>query len=1077
MAILRHFLIIAGRGEQLFFVLFLAQLLLIAAVFPQELSAEEELVSIELTESEHAWLTGHPTIRIGIMDAWPPMDYVDNKGRPQGIGVEFIRALNKRLDNRLEIVSGPWSETYKAVKEKQLDALMDITPRSDREAFFHFTEPYIEVPHLIFSRKDAPKMGVLADLAGMTVGVEKGFFIVKVLHEKYPQVRVREYATTSDALDALSKGEVDAYVGNRAVARYIIENELITNLNAQGKISETSSINAIGVRKDQPILRDILQKGLDDISPQEYLQLITPFSRLGSSERSVFTRTLSFEERVWLSEHSKINIGVMDAWPPMSFINKNGIPQGIGIDYLEAINRRLGGILVPEPAPFKQNYNKVKNKQLDGIMDITPKPERELFFEFTKPYIAIPHAYVGRRDGAYYDSAEDLNGKIVALEKGYYNVKFFRDNYPQVMVREYSSTSEALGAVSRGEADAYAGNRAVVMYLIEQELLFNLSVQGRMDKPPVELNIGVRKDWSILAQILDRAIADITPEEVRQIHKRWVGELTKVDQELILELTEEQRSWLDKQSIVRLGVDPDWPPVEWIDENNRYHGITSEYIGLISNMLAIEVSPVQGLSWVEVLKGAEQGEIDVIPALVATAERRKYLNFTSPYLEFPFVIFTREDASFVTELSDLYGKRVAVEEGYVSYDYLQRDHPRIKLTTYETTKEILQALSLGEIDAYVGNLTVAGYLIKKTGLTNIKVAAPTPYIYDLSIGVRKDWPELIPILENALSKIDEKQRNDIRQKWLKLHYDVGVDYALVKRLVLGAAMLILITLAWMTFVQRQKRVLREAKAETDKANEAYLLANSQLMEANIKLRELDRLKSMFIASMSHELRTPLNSIIGFSGLLLQGISGDLNSKQKDSMERIFRSGKHLLGLISDVIDISKIEAGHIDAFYEYFSLKQVVEESIETIRPQADAKGLKLELNADSWPEMNTDYKRLLQCLLNYLSNAVKFSESGKVTLSVTVLEDWVELRVSDTGIGIPEEDMPKLFEAFERLDTHLRVKSGGTGLGLYLTKKITEELLHGHVSVESCIDEGSTFGLKIPIDAANGAQGDGHDS
>ncbi len=238
----------------------------------------------------------------------------------------------------------------------------------------------------------------------------------------------------------------------------------------------------------------------------------------------------------------------------------------------------------------------------------------------------------------------------------------------------------------------------------------------------------------------------------------------------------------------------------------------------------------------------------------------------------------------------------------------------------------------------------------------------------------------------------------------------------------------------------------------------------ELEAANQRLKELDQLKSMFIASMSHELRTPLNSIIGFSGILLQGIVGELNDEQKNSLERIHRSGNHLLGLISDVIDISKIEAGRIDTFFEQFPLKELVDESIDCIRPLAEAKGLKLIVNADSWPLMYSDRKRLLQCLLNYLSNAVKFSVQGKITVSVGVKADNVEIKVSDQGIGIAKDDIPKLFEAFERLDTHLRVKAGGTGLGLYLTKKIAKQLLHGHVEVESQLGYGSDFTLLVPV-------------
>jgi polar amino acid transport system substrate-binding protein len=211
--------------------------------------------NIGLTEKEINWLDEHPIIKVGIMNAWPPMDFVDDTGKPQGIGTGFIQALNKRLGDRLIIKPGPWDEVYSAAKEKQLDALMDITPRPDREKFFHFTQPYIEVPHLIFTKKYESYKSSLQELTDKKVAIEKGFFLNEVLRKKYPKIKVKEFNNTSNALQALANGEVDAYVGNRAVAMYIIKSELIADVAPAGKISESSSINAIGVRKDWPILR------------------------------------------------------------------------------------------------------------------------------------------------------------------------------------------------------------------------------------------------------------------------------------------------------------------------------------------------------------------------------------------------------------------------------------------------------------------------------------------------------------------------------------------------------------------------------------------------------------------------------------------------------------------------------------------------------------------------------------------------------------------------------------------------------------------------------------------------------
>ena len=228
------------------------------------------------------------------------------------------------------------------------------------------------------------------------------------------------------------------------------------------------------------------------------------------------------------------------------------------------------------------------------------------------------------------------------------------------------------------------------------------------------------------------------------------------------------------------------------------------------------------------------------------------------------------------------------------------------------------------------------------------------------------------------------------------------------------------------------------------------MATDDLKSANERLEELDRLKSMFIASMSHELRTPLNSIIGFTGIILQGMTGEINPEQRDQIQRVYLSAKHLLALINDVIDISKIEAGMFDVHVEEFDLDEVVKEAVSSLKPEIDNKGLGLEISLPRDTQLVTDRKRILQCILNLLSNAVKFTIKGEIKVAAHEADGIMEIAVKDTGIGIKEEDMPRLFGSFVRLDTPLKVTTAGTGLGLYLTKKIATELLNGSVSVES---------------------------
>ncbi len=263
----------------------------------------------------------------------------------------------------------------------------------------------------------------------------------------------------------------------------------------------------------------------------------------------------------------------------------------------------------------------------------------------------------------------------------------------------------------------------------------------------------------------------------------------------------------------------------------------------------------------------------------------------------------------------------------------------------------------------------------------------------------------------------------------------------------------------------------EGKTEELKGSEKELIAlledtneiKADLEKANEKLKELDKLKSMFIASMSHELRTPLNSIIGFTGIILQGLVGSINEEQKDQLQRVYNSAKHLLNLISDVIDISKVEGGMVEAYVEEFHLEKIIEEAVSSLKVQIDDKKLDLEIIESKGIKMKTDSRRLLQCILNILSNAIKFTEKGKIGVATSEKNDMIEIKVEDTGIGIAEKDITRLFGSFVRLDSHLKTATLGTGLGLYLTKKIATEILGGSISVESTYGEGSTFTLCIP--------------
>jgi signal transduction histidine kinase len=240
---------------------------------------------------------------------------------------------------------------------------------------------------------------------------------------------------------------------------------------------------------------------------------------------------------------------------------------------------------------------------------------------------------------------------------------------------------------------------------------------------------------------------------------------------------------------------------------------------------------------------------------------------------------------------------------------------------------------------------------------------------------------------------------------------------------------------------------------------------AELETANEKLKDLDRLKSLFIASMSHELRTPLNSVIGFSSIMLTEWTGPLTQEQKDNLASILRSGKHLLALINDVIDVSKIEAGKIESVAEDFDAYDVAMEAVQAFDGDVRKKGLTLRVAAVH-RSLRGDRRRLLQCLLNLVSNAVKYTDKGSIDIGVEVAEseETIDFVVADTGIGIEPEELRNLFTPFFRVVSPQRPVVPGTGLGLYLTRKLAEEVLMGDILVRSVFGTGSRFVLRMPL-------------
>ncbi len=296
-----------------------------------------------------------------------------------------------------------------------------------------------------------------------------------------------------------------------------------------------------------------------------------------------------------------------------------------------------------------------------------------------------------------------------------------------------------------------------------------------------------------------------------------------------IELSETEQQWLQAHPSIRLAIDIDWSPFEYVDGDSNYVGMAAEYINLVGEKLGIRFDIEKEKPWSEVVDAVKKRELDMFSCVVATEQRREYADFTKPYLSFPMVIVTSDQVAYVNGIKDLKNETVAVVRGYATQDLLEKDHPNLDLFLADNVADALEKLSHGKVYAYIGNIATVSDVIRREGLTNIKISGETPYSYELSMAVRNDWPEFTPILQKALDSITEQERDQIYRNWIKLRYEHGFDYDLLWKVLAAVFLVIGIILFWNRRLSREVVRRIEAEKRVQDAHQRLEQANNELV--------------------------------------------------------------------------------------------------------------------------------------------------------------------------------------------------------------------------------------------------------
>ncbi|MBT8367438.1 MAG: transporter substrate-binding domain-containing protein [Deltaproteobacteria bacterium] len=752
-----------------------------------------------------------PVLIVACDRDYPPFTQLGADGNAYGMLIDLWRLWAEKMDQRVEFLMTDWPNTLEALEDGKADFHSGLFHTAERSLWMHFSKQIYEVESAIFYLPEHGEIASSEVLSGQKVGAIRASYQADYLGKRYPEMEVIEFDSYAGLIEAAERGLIKSFMDEiqrvkyRMFHRYQrgrfkpLESPRLRNQIHAGALAENAELIAT------------INSGLSRITHEEWRELearwiIDPADRIYSpGQREI---ELDPKEIAWLAAHPNIRIGADPDYAPYSFVNDNGQFSGVSADFVRILNERLGIDMRMVPGLTWQDIlDGARQRTIDVIPTARETPEKEEYLNFSQSYIPTPLVIITRNDNSRIKSRYDIEGEKIALVRGYAGHEQLAKEFPSIETFWYAKPLYALRAVSTGRADAYIGSQGRSSYLIGRHAMTNLKIAAIYDDSPDGQRFGVRKDWPELAAILDKALDTIPADDRFKIMSKWIPLGLDLAQQKKIVLTKEEKEWLAGKRNIRLGVDPAWPPFEFFDATKSYAGIASDYVRILNKRLNINMVPVPNLSWSEVLEKTQAGDLDVLPCVVKTPQRSEYLLFTRPYLSFPMVILTREDAPYISGVMDFKSEKIAIVKGYVTQEILGRNYPDRKFFLANNVDEALRAVSRGKVEAFVGNLASISYATQKLGLTNLKVATTTPYKYELSFAVRKDWPELIYILNKILETITDSDTSTIHNRWINVRFERQFDWMLVLEIVIP--IVLVGGLALIAFVRWNRALTRE----------------------------------------------------------------------------------------------------------------------------------------------------------------------------------------------------------------------------------------------------------------------------
>ena len=669
---------------------------------------------------------------------------------------------------------------------------------------------------------------------------------------------------------------------------------------------------------------------------------------------------LTNEEKNYLSLTPIIKVHNESNWPPFNFNTKN-VPKGFSIDYINLIASKVGlSIDYISGYTWNEYLEKLKNNEIDIMLNIAKTKDRENDFNFTSPYFQSIDTVFVKENKNNLKKLNDFNGKTLAVIKGFYEENLLKQYYPNIKLLSVDNSLDGLKKVVFNEADGFIDDFTVSNYFITNNLISNLkpAFEVNDERFNLDLSMATNKQNEILRNILEKGKDLITEEELLNLKKKWINSNeNKVFTNI--SLTKEEKNYLKNKKVITMCVDPDWEPFEKLDKEGKHIGIAADLIQLISSKLEIEIKVIPTKNWDESIILSKEKKCDILSFLNETNKRKEWLNFTKPLLEDPNVIITRNEFETPKDLSFLNNGTIAIPTNTAMYELFEKDFPNLKIIPVETESEAFSLVENKKVDMTVRSLVIAAYTIKKENLFNLKIVAqPLKYKNILRIGVLKEDIILKDILNKAINEISKKEQEQIINNHVSIKIPDNSEYlSIFIYMLIAICIMIIVILLWN--YQLRKKIVIEIEKN---------LVQQDLMFQQNKKAELGNL----IGNISHQWRDSLTKI-GYINLNIRARILTNKELPKEFLDKSTFEIENSLDFMSETmqnfLDYYK-PSNNISEFEVYDSIKS----ALSIIDTKIKDNNMHIEFKGDFNIKIKGIKNEWMQVWINLIINSINIS-------------------------------------------------------------------------------------------------------